>query len=320
MQYNDLSIIFQGPIISDKFNNYTVLALNSALKHFPGSEIIFSTWKESVVPNEILENKLIKVLYNIDPGSGVRKDRPITYHNVNRIIVSSIQGIQFATRKYCIKTRSDMIFDSSSSIRYFSRYNKVIDSYSFFKDKIIVSNQTSINPSYGPKLLYHICDWFFLGRREDLLKLYDIKLIDDKIQVRWYETHPKPENQIDKNNLSLFMAEDYVISEFFKKKFKIKHDFYCDYDKEQEQISEMLIVNNFVIVDNNKLGIHSGKFQSLSQAYLWKCYTYQEWKNIYSKNILGKKLYFTFHERIALLLLNLNPIHIFRIIKHKYLN
>ena len=318
--YNDLSIVFQGPVIISGNRNYTIEALNSAITHFPGAEIIFSTWVGAVLPEEYTENKGIKIIYNIDPGSGVRKDKPITYHNVNRIIISSLEGLKYATRRYCIKTRSDMIFDSSNCLLYLFRFNMRNDIYSLFKDRIVVSNQTSINPTYGPKLLYHICDWFFLGRKEDLIKLYDVKLFEDNLQARWYNFHPKPENSIDKNNLSLFMAEDYVIATFFKKYINIRHEFYCDYDKSQQELSEKLIASNFVVVDNKKLGIHSGKYESLSRAYLWKCYTYQEWINLYNAYVLSKNKSQNYTERLYLLLLCCSPLLILRLLKQKITN
>lgn len=316
--FNDLSIIFQGPIIQIGKINYTLLALNSALINFPGAEIILSTWEGTEIQKEILDLNSIKIIYNVDPGSGIRKDKPLAYHNVNRIIKSSIEGLKNARGKYCIKTRSDMIFDSATCLHYFSRYNGRIENYSIFEDKIIVSNQTSINPNYGPRLLYHICDWFFLGRRDDLIDLYEIDFIDDNLQVRWYQFNKKPENSIDKNNLSLFMAEDFVISSYFKKYIKIEHDYYCDYSEDQKLLSEKLIASNFVIVDNQKLGIHSGKFNSLSRAYLWKCYTFQEWKKLYNIHVLKSHYTNFFNERLYILLLNLNPIHIYRILKYKY--
>jgi hypothetical protein len=213
-----------------------------------------------------------------------------------------------------------MIFDSSKCLLFLSRYNKKNEKHSFFKERIIVSNQTSINPIYGPKLLYHICDWFFLGRKDDLIKLYDIEPFDDNLQARWYEFHPKPENTIDKNNLSLFMAEDYVISTFFKKYINIRHNYYCDYDTTQHELSKKLIANNFIVVDNKKLGIHSGKYQLLSQAYLWKCYTYQEWMYLYDTYILCKNTSHDYSERLHILLLNFSPIHILRILKQKINN
>lgn len=315
--FSDLSIVFQGPIIINGGRNHTIEALNSALIHFPGAEIVLSTWAGSVLPEEFIQNKCIKIIYNIDPGSGIRKDKPITFHNVNRIIISSLEGLKVSTRKYCIKTRSDMVFSSSFCLLYLSRFNIRNEVYSLFNDRIVVSNQTSINTTFGPKLLYHICDWFFLGWKHDLIKLYDIELFDDDLYARWYQCHPKPENLIDKNNLSLYMAEDYVMATFFKKYFSIRHDFYCDYDNDQKVLSEKLIASNFVVVDNRKLGIYSGKYKSLSRAYLWKCYTFQEWVGLYNKYVLCKYISRKCTERFYLFILWFSPLHFLRVLKQK---
>tara|TARA_B100001059_G_scaffold235416_1_gene280956 strand:+ start:34839 stop:35768 length:930 start_codon:yes stop_codon:yes gene_type:complete len=296
-----VSIIFQGPVVFFRGKNLTKNAIVSALKFFQGAEIILSTWRGQKLDE--IKQLNVKIILNEDPGSEIRKDYPKTYHNANRIILSSFQGLKNASNDLIIKCRSDIIFKNQQCLNYFKLYKKYDNNFKILDNKVVVSNQTTINTKYGPKLLYHICDWFFLGNKKDLLKIFNINFIKDE-DVRYYSISTKPENIIDKNNISRYMAEDYITHKFISKYIKIRHDYYCDFDLVEKEKFERILSSNFVVVDNNKLGFKAGKYYNLSIRYLWKSYTYNEWKSLYRKYILYEKSNRFDIDRIKLSFLN----------------
>ncbi|MFN3393310.1 MAG: WavE lipopolysaccharide synthesis family protein, partial [Candidatus Thermochlorobacter sp.] len=100
VETSDISIVVQGPIVSNKDfypNGWTNEALRRMRIHFPGAEIILSTWKGSNVDG--LDYDV--VVFNDDPGSAMSRNRP---YNVNRQIVSTKNGLAKASRKYALKT------------------------------------------------------------------------------------------------------------------------------------------------------------------------------------------------------------------------
>lgn len=301
---NALSIVFQGPIVFVNGTNVTKKAIMTAMKIFPNSEIILSTWENE--PTGDLYDLPLKIILNIDPGSGLRKYNPKTYHNVNRIIVSSINGINAVTNEVVIKCRTDIIFKNNNSLNYFYKYFENNKNFTFLNKKALVSNQTTINTNYGPPLLYHICDWFYVGIKGDLIKIFDINLMPSEY-INYYNYSEKPENKIDKNNLSRYMPEDYIISTFIKKYTKINHEYYCEYSDIEHLKFEKILANNFIVVDNDRLGIYAYKYHNVSKKYLWKSYTFLEWVLIYNKYAaINNKT--TLYDFDRLILFILNPI------------
>jgi hypothetical protein len=303
-----ITIVFQGPIVFVNGTNVTKKAIKTAMKIFPNSEIILSTWENESIAD--LYDLSIKIILNKDPGSGLRKFNPKTYHNVNRIIVSSINGINEATNDIVIKCRTDIIFKNNNSLNIFYKYPQYDKNFAFLSKKVLVSNQTTINTNYGPPLLYHICDWFYLGIKEDLIKIFDINLMPSEYE-NYYNYFEKPENKIDVNNLSRYMAEDYITSTFLNKYTKINHDYYCEYTDFEHLKFEKILANNFIVVDNVRLGIYANKYYNLSKKYLWKSYTFFEWVQIYY-NYAAKNNKYKLHDFDRLNLFILNPIQSIR--------
>ena len=297
-----ISIIFQGPIVNFKGVNVTKKAIETSMKIFPNAEIILSTWENETLSD--LNHLPIKIILNEDPGSGLRKYNPKTYHNVNRIIVSSINGIKAASNELVIKCRSDIIFKNNNSIEFFDKFHDYNNEITFLDQRVVVSNQTSINVKYGPPLLYHLCDWFYLGTKADLIKIFDIKLMPSEYEDYYYYNE-KPENRIDKNNLSRYMVEDYIISTFLKKYTTIIHQYYCDFSILEYLKFEKILANNFIVVDNKRLGIYAYKYHNVAKKYLWKSYTFFEWKKIYYEYAVKKRTIKVFDfDRMFLFILN----------------
>ena len=102
---DDLSIVIQGPVVIEGNVNITQSLITELKKVMPGVEVIFSTWNE-----ELTAGFDCSVVKNIDPGV-VHADF-LFIRNSKRLLLSTVSGMNEATRQYCLKVRSDTKLDS----------------------------------------------------------------------------------------------------------------------------------------------------------------------------------------------------------------
>ena len=310
--HNSLTILFQGPVIAEE--NMTFRSIQSARKHFPDTQIILSTWEEhkELIDNKFLAIKNLKFIYSIDPGAPFCK--PNSPLNVNRVIVSSRNGLKNIKTDYVFKCRSDIFFQNAKAIDLYHKF-KSIDSPSsdaLVSEKLLFSNQTSLNPNRVP-ILYHLCDWLVLGRTEDVIKIFDTELMPAK-DFHWFLYNKKPEDSLTPGNLSRYMSEDYIIFKFCQKYISnIKHNHYFDYDEEMKIKWLDIIALNFIILPNKMLGLHSLKYHNVSDFHLYKSWTFHEWHKLSSSEISiyaeffdkSKILFYTLLSKIYEVLINI---------------
>jgi hypothetical protein len=280
-----LSIIFQGPVLGRRTDpdalRFTRNGLASARRWYRGAQLILSTWEE-FQGEEFLGGLDYDVLVvSKDPGSARRKDTPPTYHNANRQIVSTRAGLRVADASISVKVRSDAFFIHDRGINYVGKFDAYDERYRIVRDRICVSTRTSINPRRYVPMPYHICDWFFWGRTADLVGLFDVPPFPEPEYTRWYETRPKPEDEIDPGNLSRYMAEDYIWSSFLRKHAPVRHEYYCHCTPEIIEESERYIANNAVLLSDRQAGVLSQKYSSYAAPHLYKSYTHGEWCRMY---------------------------------------
>ena len=108
---SEISVVVQGAI-SDKFTKRVLVSIR---KYLPKSEIILSTWKGSDVSG-LSYDILIE---NEDPGAIILFPQWKQYHNLNRQIVSTQNGIAKASKKYILKIRTDIVLKNRGFLQYF---------------------------------------------------------------------------------------------------------------------------------------------------------------------------------------------------------
>src|SRR4051812_17964312 len=95
----DLSFVMQGEVYRQTSpitgKPVTQSCLESLRRHYPGSEVILSTWQGTDVDGLEFD----KVLFNEDPGAwnALRPGAGVKLDNTNRQIVSSRNGLRVAT-------------------------------------------------------------------------------------------------------------------------------------------------------------------------------------------------------------------------------
>ncbi|HBL5393536.1 TPA: hypothetical protein LR347_004657, partial [Enterobacter hormaechei] len=169
IEEREITFVIQGKIQGNTINE----VVSSILKNFPDSKIILSTWDyDRGNITHFVEKNVDEIIYNIDPGDHTEKDdKPI---NINRQIVSSRAGIQAVKTKYCVKTRTDLLFTNSNLLTIDSSFERDQE-YKVFSDWVHVLDVTTRSHLKYEKRLYWICDFVYFGITEDLKYIFDVK-------------------------------------------------------------------------------------------------------------------------------------------------
>jgi hypothetical protein len=261
----DISIVVQGPILKRSIynitDNLTEMNCLRLKKLFPKSELILSTWEGEDVKGIVCD----KVIFSKDPGATwFEYGNDKLLNNCNRLIVSTLNGIRSSTRKYVLKVRSDLFLVSNAFLKYFNKFDLYNKESKFVKSRIIAF---SLNTLYGHrnKLFtmyrpYHISDWAYFGYREDLLNLYDIDLTKEPEFSQWFLTRCKPFFDIEPKRLWKMPPEQYITYSFLKKHVPIHLEHTVDTSQDNIALSQKLLVNNFLILDQTQFFLVSLKY------------------------------------------------------------
>jgi tetratricopeptide (TPR) repeat protein len=145
-----VAIVVQGP-----YHDYTSKIIEKYLSYPFVSEVIFSTWTSPVdISSFFPKDPKFKFITSPQPVEGPGID------NRNRMIVSSLAGIEATQCPIVFKIRSDQLFSENTLSEYLVHFSK-----NKAPNKIF---------SFGefPDLLYHPCDHMFLGKNEDMKLLF----------------------------------------------------------------------------------------------------------------------------------------------------
>ena len=262
MDDKTISVIVQGAI--DK--NLTPKCLKSIRKYLPEAQIILSTWEGS----QTMGLDYDVLLLNQDPG-GFKHDFAIynksrSMNNFNRQLVSAQNGISRASRKYCLKLRSDLVLKNTNFLKYWDKFNKQNDEFKIFKHRIlcssIYSREYSCQSGTGYPTPFHPSDFWFFGLAEDLKDYFcDCPLQTIEEGSNWNFKYPTrcPYTTL----LWRFAPEQFFCVNWVKKYYpNIQFDDWSDWNPENIELSNNIIYNNFVFLGIEESGIYSEKHSS----------------------------------------------------------
>lgn len=266
---HDISIVVQGPVILESaygITSQTTKAVCARIRQlFPNSEIILSTWNGSNVEGIPYDNLVL----SDDPGAVwfLYRDENSRL-NTNRLIISTINGVKAATRKYVLKLRSDLFVGSKSFLGFFDQFPCYDDNHKCVKSRILAFSIHSLRRerSLGMEAHrpYHISDWAYFGYKEDLYNLYDIPLVDEPEFSQYFLHHRKHFPDLFPARLWRMSPEEYVTSSFFKKFFPyISYEHTQDTSHNNIEHSERLIANNFMVLDQTQFSLISLKLMEI---------------------------------------------------------
>lgn len=271
----EISVVVQGAISKD----FTKKTLNSIRNTLPDAEIILSTWKGSKVDG-LNYDVLVE---NEDPGSVVFFPKLDQYYNLNRQIVSTKGGLAKASRKYILKTRSDIELKRAGFLEFFDKFSARNENIKILKKRVITCNYYAEKPDYMP---FHIGDWVFFGLAADVKNIWEIPLAPELEITTWFESHPlTPQHQDQSHPLHFyrhrFSAEQYVWSQFLRKYTKLNFDHIFDISPENCEITNLSFANNVVIISPKQYGIRFLKRYLANEEKTM--YNFYDWQFLYKK-------------------------------------
>jgi len=204
-------IVLQGP-----FYPYTLEVANSYSSLPFVNCVIISCWDSCSIPE-----------YN-NPRVFVIKNRDVDYPgnwNRNRLIKSSLAGIDVAPSEFVVKMRTDQIVSLSSMSKMYEYY---------LEKRSITSTLLSNYPNFKIGVMgicldfpYHPIDHIFWGNRQDIYTLFDIQ----------YDMTYHDESSTDKAYDDLYIrSEVYIASQYVAK--------YNTLAEKQLQESELYLKGN----------------------------------------------------------------------------
>lgn len=296
----DISVVIQGPVFSNMTpqapDGITWQVLKALRQHLPQATLILSTWKDQRV--EDLDADIILQLD--DPGTTnfykPNAQAENLYNNGNRLIYSTQAGLAQVKTPYTLKIRSDLLLFHPLFSSYFDQFPQVDTAWQVLQRRIIgfpvysLKYETAVDTKLTEKIQprpFHVSDWAYFGLTTDLQQLFDCPLMDEPATSRWFETRPKPANDLWPDRLWRYSPEQYIVSNLAQRTLGITLEHASQDDAEILQASERFIANNFMILNQQQWGLWSLKLQvyqdELAPELLKGLYSHQVWQQDYHK-------------------------------------
>ncbi|MDQ1214270.1 WavE lipopolysaccharide synthesis family protein [Pantoea anthophila] len=288
------AFLIQGNIIANgrvDLKNFAYIKKIRGL--FPLNKILISCWSTDDINKKILLKLCryynLDIIFNEDPGTISADLKGVKYNcNINRMIVSTYNGLQAISESYVIKLRVDSYFYSDLLKEFLSNYfynecKKIRreENYVVFEERVLNCNLFARNPrSYLP-YLFHPGDILLIGKRTDLIKLFDIELAQSEI----FESFTKSYFF----TMMKLVPEQYLWVNCINKEKNI-NIYRSNAEISEEKIieSEKYYVNNFYVFDASAVGFswpkHAEHYHNKGK---FSVYDHTDWINLYKKHILG---------------------------------
>lgn len=304
----DITIVFQGAIPNGMIGNTSIICFNISKlrKYFPNAQIILSTWENSVIPNDLVVDKIVQ---SQDPGalSGIKIFDGRT-NNINRQIISTMAGINLVQTKYALKIRTDIYINSSILLETLNELSSHYD----LDEKIVVGSYFTLDGRIFERLLFHVSDWIQFGSTSNLKNLWNSKLYTEE-EATWYDNHPRQSccNFYEQFFRTKFAVEQHIFTNYAKKSgYLVPNELVC-LDNEIVDSYKRFIKDKLVILDPKQIGYVFNKYPDIESSKFHKinCLTHKDWQWFQNELLLEKIIF-----------LAKKPSYILRIIQKKLYN
>ena len=172
--FSDLTFCIQGQVsIGRSGENQTEKLIESVFRLFPGSPVVFATWKDQDA--RIQQRDGLRIIELEDPGSLAREFGSTSPNNINRQIRSTKASLELAKTRFAIKVRSDMIFNSNRLIRLLDRLpDTKHHRFSWFEKYVLVHDRLTLNPLGELPFPMHPADHVQAGLLSDLKRYWSM--------------------------------------------------------------------------------------------------------------------------------------------------
>jgi hypothetical protein len=124
-------------------------------------------------------------------------------------------------------------------------------------------------------------DFLSFGLKTDLLELWDIPLAPEPETSRYFQLHPERRwpGESDDNQ---FFPEQYIWVTCLQRHFPVPFRDAHDFSSEAIQISELSLVNNFILLELKQINLEAPRHRVPKGAWA-SCYSHAEWTGLYRK-------------------------------------
>lgn len=183
-KFDDITVVVQGPVQTfhdrPQEPNITQKCLASVRQFLPGAKIILSTW----AGQDLSDLDYDELVISDDPGPNCRNYRlngePQWYNN-NRQIVSSKAGLLKVNTPYAVKLRTDNYLISNAFVEFQTQFTRRSQNYAFLSERVVVSDTFTRRYAKGFPVAFHVSDFFYYGKTQDVLAFWDLPLFDNFI-------------------------------------------------------------------------------------------------------------------------------------------
>ena len=238
----DISVLLQGPY----YEELTPQVIDSVRQFLPRAQIIVSTWRNQDI-NSAIEEKIDKLVLATDPGPGYI-NKIGHQNNTNRQLISTKNGLGFCSRKYLLKSRTDL---KMISTLFLSQYYKHKSPADLFHQKLLVLDYYTRNPRVFP-VPYHLSDWILFGLLQDVREYYEAIPLQSKEDDEWFVYHTKDEGVCFRDVIQRLVPEQHFMIKYLESRGK-NINCRCYYDATTRNIleTEKIFAKNFIISDYN---------------------------------------------------------------------
>lgn len=264
-----ISVVVQGKILPE----ITYLTLLSIRKYLPNAEIILSTWMGTSVNNLDYD----KLVLSEEPQSFLYSSRENSkINNINKQIVSTIEGIKISTGKYILKLRTDFLLTGNSFLNFYEQFHSDDSDFAIFGHMVIACCYFSRDPRRINQL-FHPSDIAFFGFKDDLLNLFDVPLMTEAEQ--FYIKNKKGEF------FNRYLPEQHVFINFLiKNKKNIMMSSQRQSSNYLIEQTERYFANNFIFLNWRQFNLlPPTKLNNYYDNDYFSCVTHIEWKKLYFK-------------------------------------
>lgn len=275
--YSDLTFCVQGQVAKGlSGENQTDKLIESIFRFFPGSPVIFATWKNQGAT--ILQRHGLRIIELDDPGSLPREKGSTSPNNINRQIRSSKAALELATTRFAIKIRSDMIFRSNRLIRLLDRLpDTTHTNYSWFEKYVLVHDRLTLDPCGELPFPMHPADHIQAGLLIDLKRYWGMPEMS-AIDESYFLDGKDGGLDASQGHIPRHRAESY----FWKEVVRVFNgqDLHSllTVEKDLELSTRDSFAHNLIPLNKRSLGIDSQKYSWGAEMGIFTyAYVYADW-------------------------------------------
>lgn len=273
----DLSVVVQGPATPSLPG-----VVASVRRFLPAAELVVSTWRGADV--EALD--VDALVLSEDPGSVPYRDekgRPgPRLLNTNRMLTSTRAGLARATREYAVKLRNDTPLRSPALLEWCRDLGPAGPGDLRLFSQRIVMPHVAVRPANAMRgYLFHPSDIVHVGRRADLVALWDVEPIDELENATWFGERPRPDPDLVPTLQSRYVNEQVLwLGTLRRRGIEVGYQHIGHYSPELRVASERSLVANFECVESWQLGVSLPFDDVVAQFPLWQYVWRGDWNRM----------------------------------------